>query len=434
MKIILVLLDGLGDRSYAVLDDRTPLQAAHTPNLDRLASLGSNGLFHASLVGECLPSEIAHYILFGYDRKNFPGRGLFEAVGEGLVFDDEDVLSLAHLACVTWEEEIPILAEKRPVMDTEELEALFEAIRSFQAHGIHFRLEQTRRNDGILVLSGEASPYVSDSDPMTVGRPMAKIQPIENNLEPDLAGHTAKALNQYLTHCHNVLTDHDVNRRRLDQGLSPANFLATQRCGRRIEQEPFDQKWGMAGALIASGSVYGGLAREIGLTFVRTNDTEEPDADLRERINTALSDDSHDFVHVHTKVPDEAAHTGKPENKEAAISALDRGLDELLEAVEKRDDLLVVVTADHSTPSISTLIHSGEPVPFTIVGPTVRRDDVKVFDEVSAATGCMGLLRGRELMLMILNYADRSAMAGHNLQERPRPYFPKQYQPFKLVG
>jgi 2,3-bisphosphoglycerate-independent phosphoglycerate mutase len=268
---------------------------------------------------------------------------------------------------------------------------------------------------------------------MTVGRPIAKIWPMENNEEPDLASHTAKTLNQYLTHCHRVLTHHDINRRRQDRGLLPANFLATQRCGRRVEQEPFDQKWGMAGALIASGAVYGGLAQEIGLTFVKSADTEKPDADLRERIDTALRDDSHDFVHVHTKVPDEAAHTGNPEKKEAAISALDRGLNELLEALEKRDDLLVCVTADHSTPSISTLIHSGEPVPFAVVGPTVRRDDVEVFDEVNAATGCMGLLRGTELMLMLLNYADRSAMASHNLQERPRPYFPKKYKSFKLL-
>jgi 2,3-bisphosphoglycerate-independent phosphoglycerate mutase len=433
LKTILVLLDGLGDRSYPVFNDRTPLQAAHTPNLDRLASLGCNGLFHASLVGECLPSEIAHYLLFGYDRKDFPGRGLLEAVGEGLAFSDEDVLSLAHLASVTWEEEIPVLAQKRPTMDAEELEALFDAIGSHEAEGIHFRLEQTRRNDGILILGGEASPYVSDSDPMTVGRPMARIWPIENNMEPGRAGKTAKALNQYLTHCYKVLTGHDANRRRHDRGLPPANFLATQRCGRRIVQEPFDRRWDMTGLLIASGAVYGGLAREIGLDFVRAVDTERPDADLRERINTALSDNRHDFVHVHTKVPDEAAHTGKPENKEAAISALDKGMDELVKAAETREDLLLIVTADHSTPSLPPLIHSGEPVPFAIVGPTVRRDDVKSFDEVSAGTGCMGLLRGRELMLTILNFADGSALASHSLQGQPRPYFPKSYTPFKLV-
>ena len=68
MKILLVLLDGLGDRSYAELNDQTPLQAAAVPNLDRLAALGGNGMFHASFPGECLPSEMAHFLMFGYVR------------------------------------------------------------------------------------------------------------------------------------------------------------------------------------------------------------------------------------------------------------------------------------------------------------------------------------------------------------------------------
>ncbi len=433
MNIILILLDGLGDRSYRILNYRTPLQAAHTPNLDRLARLGSNGLFHAASPGQCLPSETAHYLLFGYDLETFPGRGLLEAVGYGIVFDDSEVLCLAHIASVTWKNGIPILAEKRPPADDEELRQLFSAIASYEIHGILFRLQQTRSNDAILIVSGQASPCISDSDPMMVGQAMAKIWPVPNNPEPERVAQTAEALNAYLTHCYRVLSEHEVNRRRQANGMPPANFLATQRCGRRTEQEPFDQKWGMAGMFIASGAVYEGLAHELGLTFIRAKDTDKPDEDLRKRIDFALADDAHDFIHIHTKVPDEAAHTGDPKRKEDAISSLDRGLDELVQAVEARNDLLVVVTADHSTPSMSPLIHSGEPVPVMLVGPTVRRDGVEAFDEVSAARGCLGLLRGRELMLTILNHADRSSLLGHRLGENEKPYVPETYEPFKLT-
>ena len=435
MKIILVLLDGLGDRSYKVLNHQTPLQAASTPNLDRLALLGGTGLFHAALPGQCLPSETAHYLLFGYDLETFPGRGLLEAVGEGMAFDDSDVLCLAHLSGVTWENSVPILAQGRDEIegDAEEIGQLLAVITPCEAHGINFRLHQTRRNDGIIVLSGQVSPYVSDSDPIVIGRPMARIYPLSDNPEPDQAARTAKALNEYLSYSHRVLASHELNRIRQAGNLSPANFLATQRCGRRIVQEPFDQRWGLSGMLIASPSVYGGLAHELGLTFVRVKDGKDPGQDLRKRIRLGLSDRSHDFVHVHTKVPDEAAHTGDPKRKEAAISALDWGLDELVKAAESTDDLLVVVTADHSTPSISTLIHSGEPVPVALVGPTVRRDDVVSFDEVSAARGCLGSLRGQELMLTMLNYADRSCLLGHQLGSRKRPYAPSTYEPFKLI-
>ena len=435
MKIILILLDGLGDRSYKGLNYRTPLQAAHTPNLDRLARLGSNGLFHASLPGECLPSEIAHHLLFGYDLETFPGRGLLEAVGEGVAFDDGDVLCLAHLAGVTWKDGVPILAHGRNHIEgnTQQIGELFAAVTPYDAHGIHFRLRQTRRNDAVLILSGQASPYVSDSDPIVTGRAMARICPISDNPEPEQAQRTAKALNDYLSYCHAVLSNHELNCERLSGNFPSANFLATQRSGRRIVQEPFDQRWGLKGLLIASVSIYGGLAQELGFTFIRVKDGPNPGQDLKERIRLALDDASHDFIHVHTKVPDEVAHMGDPKRKEAAIASLDRGLDELVKAVESRNDLLVVVTADHSTPSISTLIHSGEPVPVTLVGPTVRRDDVDAFDEVSAAGGCLGLLRGRELMLTILNYADRSALLGHRLGENERPYISETYEPFKLT-
>ncbi len=432
MKIILVLLDGLGDRSYKGLDYRTPLQAAHTPNLDRLADLGSNGLFHPALPGQCFPSETAHYLLFGYDLKDFPGRGLLEAVGDGVEFDDGDVLCLSHLAGVTWREGVPILTQsRRDVARTvQETKQLFAALAPYEACGIRFRLQQTHHNDAILCMSGQASPYVSDSTPFITGRAMARIWPLRGNPEPDQAERTAKALNDYVANAHNILSNHEINRERAEKKLPPVNFLGTHRCGRRIPQEPFSELWGLAGMFVASGAVYEGLAHELGMTFVRTRDTDKANQDLRERISLALKDEAHDFVHVHTKAPDEAAHTGDPRRKQEIIAALDHGLDELMEAVQARDDLLVVVTADHSTPSMSPLIHSGEPVPATMVGPTVRRDGVTSFDEVSAARGCLGMLRGRELMLTILNHADRSALIGHRLGRCEMPYVPKDYEPF----
>jgi len=435
MKTILILLDGIGDRSYKELNGLTPLQSAATPNLDHLACLGSNGLFHASSPGQCLPSETAHYFLFGYNLKNFPGRGLLEAVGEGVTFDDEDVLCLAHLAGVSWQAGVPVLACGRDNIrgDTKEIGLMFASITPFESRGISFRLQQTRRNDAILVLSGGASPYISDSDPMLKGQTIASIRPFADSPEPEQAKRTARALNDYLAYCHQTLCDHEVNTRRNDGNITPPNFLVTQRCGRRIKQEPFDQLWGLTGAIIASGAIYKGLAHELGFGFFPVKDSGKPGEDLRERIRAALADTTYDFIHVHTKVPDEAAHTGDPKQKEAVISALDQGLDELIKAVKTRDDLLVVVTADHSTPCGSNLIHSGESVPLTFVGPTIRRDGVNSFDEVSAAYGCLGILRGRELMLMILNYSDRSALLGHRLGKTERPYFPSNYEPFRLI-
>ena len=432
-KIILVLLDGLGDRSYAILNHRTPLQAAHTPNLDRLAAMGGSGLFHASNMGECLPSEMAHYLLFGYDPKQFPGRGLLEAAGFGVPFDDQDVLALAHLCSVEIEGNAPVLALPRKEIPWGEnsIETLFRSVESFESHGVRFGLHRTGFNDAILVMSGDVSPHVSDSDPIKAGRAMARVMPMLGNPEPARAKKTAAALNAYLSHCHQVLTAHPINRHQMEKRLPTANFLATQRAGRRISQVPFEGRWGLKGMLIASGAVYGGLAGEIGLEFVKVSDGVDSGDDLRDRIEIALDDASRDFFHVHTKKPDQAAHKGDPVLKRDVITELDRGLDNLVTALKTRDDLLVAITADHSTPSDSTLIHSGEPVPVTLAGSNVRRDNVTAFDEIHAAQGCVGILRGDELMRLLLNYADRAMLKGHCLGHEEKAYFPSRYEPFR---
>lgn len=433
MKIILVLLDGLGDRTYESLGYRTPLQAAQTPNLDRLATVGGNGLFHVALAGQCFPSETAHYILFGYDLETFPGRGLLEAVGAGLVFDDSDVLCLAHLSSVILKDNVPHLSGGRKDIECspDEMDYLYESISSFNEEGIQFRLERIGFNDAILIMRGRVSPFVSDSDPMVVGRAIAMVKPLKENPEPKESRRTAMALNRYLSHCHRVLSKNPVNSLLKEKRLLPGNFLATQRCGRRIVQEPFEVMWGLKGMLISSGAMYDGLAKELGLKSVRVVDGKDPGDDLAQRIDMAIDDDFYDFIHVHTKRPDEAAHNGEPEEKSRVISALDRGLKRLVEAVEERKDLIVAVSSDHSTPSVSSLIHSGEPVPVTIAGPNVRRDKVDAFDEISAAGGCLGMLRGKELLLTLINYADRSSLHGHCLGEKYRPFFPKDYDPFK---
>jgi 2,3-bisphosphoglycerate-independent phosphoglycerate mutase len=279
-------------------------------------------------------------------------------------------------------------------------------------------------------MSGNVSPRVSDCDPIIPGRKMARVVPLSENGNPDCAEHTAKALNSYLAHCHGVLQNHEVNRRRSERNQPPANFLATQRCGQRIKQESLKSRWGLSGMLIASAPVYGGLAHELGMTFVKAKDGNDPGKDLRERVRMALHNTDHDFFHVHTKMPDEAAHTGNPEWKTAVITSLDRGLDELVDAVGKQEDLLVAVTADHSTPSMSELIHSGEPVPVVLAGANVRRDSVQCFDEVEAAKGCLGFLRGKELMLMLLNYSDRSSFFSHRLGCTEKAWAPNDYEPF----
>lgn len=433
-KIILVLLDGAGDRSYAELGHQTPLEAAHTPHLDRLAWSGGNGLYHAGRVGTCFPSENAHYLMWGYEGASFPGRGLLEAAGYGLSFQDEDVLLLAHLSTAYWQSTIPFLAHSRKalVRDGTDLSPFYQALKPLKIDGYGFRLHPCGPNDAILVIQGGASPHVSDVDPMVPGQPFAKAVPLSESPEPEKALRTAQALNGYLSHCHLLLKNHPLNLARAEKGLPTVDFLVTQRAGRRILQKPFEELWGMKGRLIATGAVYAGLAKELGMTFTPVRDTADPGKDLKERLSMALEDDVHDFIHVHTKVPDEAGHRGDPRGKAEALGALDRAFEGWHRRVEQEDGPVMAVTADHSTPCGSVLIHSGETVPLLMAGPTVRRDRVFRFNELDAAKGCLGLLRGKELLLSLLNAAERSSLFGHRLGSLQTPHFPDNYEPFEV--
>ena len=433
MKVVLVLLDGLGDRTYAALDHRTPLAAAHTPNLDQIARAGGNGIYHAALPGQCLPSEMAHYLMFGYDRAAFPGRGFLEAAGEGVPFADRDVVVLAHLSQVGFSGKgAAHLAYGRDEISggRDFLDMFYRRLTPYETNGIFFELHHTGRNDGLLVIKGDVSPDISDSDPVTAGMPVGRIVPLAESREPVRAARTADAMNRYLSWCHDRLREIKPPRA-LKAGEIRGNFLLTQRAGRRVPQVPFSEKWGFTPAMIASGGVYKGLAMALGFDFTRAQDSASPGQDLAGRIQAAIDDDAHDFIHVHTKVPDEVSHKATPTEKKKAISALDTGFKGLLNALKKRDDLLAVVTADHSTPSCSGLVHSGETVPLAMAGGMVRRDRVTRFDEIAAVSGSLGFLRGGELMHMILNCTDRAILDGLRMGADRRPYLHENYPPFR---
>ncbi len=131
-------------------------------------------------------------------------------------------------------------------------------------------------------------------------------------------------------------------------------------------------------------------------------------------------------------MPDEAAHTKDPQLKKQVIESLDKGIGQVIEPLMDDPEVLIIVTADHSTPSSGPLIHSGESVPLTIYGRGVRRDKVKRFNEISVASGALSLVRGKELMYLILNHLDRSKLQGIMDTPYDQPFWPGNYEPFRI--
>src|SRR6186997_254578 len=163
--IVVVLLDGLGDRAHDVLDGRTGNEAARTPNLDALCSRGSCGVLYAVGPGRAPSSEVAHWSMLGYRPDEFPGRAVFEAVGRGQDVSPEHVFAYAALRPAERRDDGWWLTGRPdPERDAEEAEALVERCAEIEIDGLTFSLTHVWRGEAVLRISGGADERVTDSD------------------------------------------------------------------------------------------------------------------------------------------------------------------------------------------------------------------------------------------------------------------------------
>ncbi len=432
-KCILLILDGLGDRSYPEFDNQTPLEAANTPALDNIALHGANGLFHAGTVGTAFSSENAHFSLFGFEQSDFPGRGALEALGADVPLTNNDVALLAHFVCLDNSEDGVRVVLDDPKDDDRMYASLTDLLEPFHYEGMTASFHRTKGRFGIIRLEGNPSVHITDTNPMLDDRFMSAMLPLDglDTQEACAAAQTARFVRKYLHYVHLRLVESCENDPRRKAGLPVINGMVTQRAGRLQSVVPFEKRFGLRGALIASGSMYRGMGQYLGMQVLDHIQHANPETELAERLQFAASVlDQYDFFHVHTKAPDQAAHKKDPVLKRNVIEALDRAIGRSAPALLDNPDVLFVVTADHSTPSRGTLIHSGEPTPVMMVGQGVRRDRVERFSEVDAAFGVLSLVRGTELFHLMLNHLDKSKLTG--IRDTPEKviFWPGNYQPF----
>jgi 2,3-bisphosphoglycerate-independent phosphoglycerate mutase len=437
MAIIFLILDGLADRPQRILGWKTPLEAAKTPNLDRLAALGSNGLLDPLGPGVPMGSETAHFLIFGYSLEDFPGRAVIEAMGKNIPIKPGYVLCLASFATVIPEGRRLIrkrLAYEHPEsIDEDTLVTLSKEISTFEYEGIRVEFQYTGRGEGILFFRGRVSSQFTDSDPFGDELPILKVQPLEG-VEKDPAQRTSQALNGYLLWAYERLKDHPVNR---DRG-EPFNFLVTKWSGRFPAKLPlpFPAKYGLKGVAIENGALYVGLARFLGLEPIEVSPEKDVTRDLSQKVKCALEtfERGYDFAYIHTKAPDVEGHKGEPLLKAKALEAIDRSLDPLVRRVREDSGFLLVITGDHGTPSSGSMIHSGDSIPILFAGMNVLKDDVARFNEREAIRGGMGRLRGLDIMNMALNLTDRANLYGVRHSPLSIPSAPPEPIPLEIAS
>jgi 2,3-bisphosphoglycerate-independent phosphoglycerate mutase len=391
LPIVVFLLDGLADRAHESLDGRSGVEAAATPNLDRLCASGSCGVLYAVGPGRAPSSEVAHWSMLGYRPDEFPGRAVFEALGRGQDVSAEHVFAYAALRPAERRDDGWWLTGRPdPQHDAEEAERLVARCDGITIDGLTFSLEHVWRGEAVLRIAGGADDRVTDSDAFFRDRhPVLRPQPLVPEAE-----RTARAAEKW---------SREVMRRLEGERF---NVITLKWFGRPHRVPSFLERHGVSGAFAAESAFLRGLGRCVGLSSV-----ENP------HVNVALVNERLDagdsFVYVHDKRVDEAGHTKDPSAKRAAVELLDGLLADL-----PTDRAVVCVTGDHATPASPEVIHSGDPVPFVIAGPGIRADGVTEFGEATCAAGILGHLRGPDMMPVLLNAADRPLFLG----SRPTPF------------
>ena len=439
--ILFIILDGLADRPQKILGGKTPLEAAHTPHLDRLAELGANGMLVPLTLGIPLESEFSHFLLFGYSAEQFPGRATFEAIGRGFEVMPNSVVLLASFATTTIIDgkvrRDAILWENKRSQDEADCQALCAEVAEYDARDIHFSLQSCGHCEAILTLSGSPSRFVSDVDPFYNEAFVARALPLAEDPDLENAERTAAALNDYLLWVRQRVERHARNRQRRKQGLPPINFLLTKWAAVRPQVPPFLEQNGLRAASVENYPLYIGIARVCGLTSVSVPQRDSVAEDFQEKLEAAdaLFRQGYDFVHLHSKGPDVAAHRKDPLGKKAAIEEIDGTLGPLVKRMEAGGNLLVVITGDHATPSNGPLIHSGEAIPLLVAGGSnVLADNVAAFNERAVNTGGLGKVYGVELMPLLLNLTDRVRLHGVRHQRQARPYWSGSMEPFTVAN
>ena len=411
LKIVYVLLDGVGDLPHPNLAGKTPLGAANTPNLDRLAKNGTMGEVITVGKGIAPESDIAVFNMLGYKFKHddYVGRGVVEAIGIGIDFKDGDLALRGNFATLNGD---GVIIDRRAGRNIEKQDA--EAVSNEIEEKIKFSDENTTVTitptiGHRLVIrirsNGALSSNISNTDPsygrvngMGIARAVTDFLRIEKCLPLDEEPHTklaSKLVNELTEQSLDIMKKSKVNERRKENDKKLLNGILLRDAGNIYPKvTPINDLHSMKFSCIVDMPV------EIGISKILKMKTYDAGGrtDYEEKAKVAAKAmDKQNAVYVHLKGPDEFGHDGDAQGKMENIEEIDkRFFGTLLDNIDS-SKVAVVISADHSTPCVNKG-HSADPVPLLISGNMVTSDDTQRFTETEAKKGRIGLIGGAQVI------------------------------------
>jgi len=414
-KLIYVLLDGVGDRPNPKLNYLTPLEAAYTPNLDKLVRKGISGIVHPVGKGISPESDIAVFCMLGYDlSSNYFGRGVVETIGVGMNFKNGDLALRANFATLG---DNGIVTDRRAGRNLSQKEAgdLADSINNAKlSHNASFEFVPTIAHRAILNLKTEnkkLSAEISNTDPAydrIGGIGVAKETNEELYLQKsrplkDIEGArlAADLVNEFTEKVMFILKTHKVNTKRERNGMKPANVLLLRDAGDTLPNiTKIPDRFKVKFASILDMPVEKGVAKITGMRHYKAGNIT--DYHIKAKKTTELLQ-THDGVYIHIKGPDEPGHDGDAERKTKIVEQIDSDFFHQLIKEVDMEDTIFLISADHSTPC-TIKGHSADPVPVLISGHKVEHDNVCRFTEKEATKGGLGVMLGKNVLSKALSF------------------------------
>lgn len=376
MKYIVILSDGMADEPLDKLGGKTPLEAARTPNMDRLAKNAEIGMVRTVPEGMAPGSDTANLSVIGYDpEKYYSGRSPLEALSIGAEMGEKDVSFRCNLVTLSEDEE---QYEDRTILDhssgeisTEDADVLIQALSDEFSRGS--AAERPCYADGYTFYTGTSYRHLliqnnGKTVELTAPHDILTRQ-IRDYLPSD------PVLRDMMVRSYDILKDHPVNVKRRAEGKNPANSVWFWGAGTRPALTSFEEKNGVKGAMISAVDLLKGIAVGADMHNIKvegangglhTNYRGKGEAAVK-----ALTEEEYDFVYVHIEAPDEMGHQGSVEDKISAIEYIDdQVVGPLTEALDKAGvDYRMLIMPDHPTP-VRVRTHTADPVPYMIYDST----------------------------------------------------------------
>jgi 2,3-bisphosphoglycerate-independent phosphoglycerate mutase len=400
MKYIILLGDGMSDQPEAEYGGKTPLVAAYTPNMDRLAAFGQSGTLKTIPDSLHPGSEVANLAVLGYDVEAvYEGRGVIEAASIGVALEEGDMALRCNLVTLTGD---ILLNHSAGHISTEEADVLIRYLNEhLGSENVKFYTGVSYRH--LLVIKGGNKKLICTPPHDVPGQAYVPLLP---KAATETAQSTAQLLNDLMSRSKELLEHHPINLTRKSQGKTPANSIWPWSPGYKPAMKSLKELFGIEkSAVISAVDLIQGIGVYAGMDVIKvegatglytTNYEGKAEAAIK-----ALQD--HDFVYLHVEASDEAGHEGDYDLKVRTIEYLDqRILKYLLETTAKmKEPVTIALLPDHPTPwKLRT--HTRDAVPFIIFHPGNEPDSVDRYDEAAAKLGAYGQLSGKQFMEALL--------------------------------